>query len=558
MYNGYYQELVQIQQDDTAANFGFLESVDIKNGYSLYDYLHGRCDEFAAALSDFYGYSVEAVIDDAWGLIHAYCVTEIAGHKIYIDARGITDDDELFFSEFTDFYIHDKGKLFYENGIPCRVECYPSTRKMYSDEKRELNQDKDLVQFFKDNNSYYDIKIFAKENYMSESYKISKEKIVIPDDKIMIAVLDYDFDCSSGYPEEFTGDNIGKCYICDTPEEFIAKWHTLDEGAWYWVFADGEEICSGAVDPADIEIFEEYFDMSLMSYSEAVKIFNLPERVTISASALALDTDDIYEDKEELSDIISDYLSDSYGFCHYGFDFDVIYNELNEPSDIVITNIKWDVDKDMELEEMSTDGLQNAEEFRLSILAQLKEKGFDVSQIKLSIEQFIDKEHKNCIWYDGTVATVEYKNHVFWLEANGDVSVTWLPQAGFDDDYYDYDNKNVSGAYHNENALDHFVNDAHLAELDEAGRLVWQDNNWFEVFVETSDGVTYEMARVCNTDDLEECIFEMIEDMDLTINDLQEENSKIASVDAAISQAVQSCEEESTTSSSKTTFEIEK
>lgn len=199
-----------------------------------------------------------------------------------------------------------------------------------------------------------------------------------------------------------------------------------------------------------------------------------------------------------------------------------------------------------------------AEKFRKEILAKLESKGFDVSQIELSIEQFIDDEHKNCIWYGGTVATVEYKNHVFWLTANGDVSVTWLPQAGFDDDEYDYTNKNGSGAYNTGDALEHFVNDVHLAELDEAGRLAWQNNNWFEILVETPDGEMHDMMSVCNTDDMEKCILEMIENMDLTIDDLHKENSKIASVDNVISQAVQTCEESSTKAALKNSVEIEK
>ena len=49
-------------------------------------------------------------------------------------------------------------------------------------------------------------------------------------------------------------------YTFDTPEEFIKKWRELDEGIWYSVCVDGKEICEGAVDPDDIDIFEEYFN----------------------------------------------------------------------------------------------------------------------------------------------------------------------------------------------------------------------------------------------------------------------------------------------------------
>jgi hypothetical protein len=83
----------------------------------------------------------------------------------------------------------------------------------------------------------------------------------IPEDKIMIAVMDYDYDITDGYPEEYREQYAHETYEFDTPQEFIKKWYELDEGAWYWVFADGEEILSGAVDPNDIEVFEDYFDM---------------------------------------------------------------------------------------------------------------------------------------------------------------------------------------------------------------------------------------------------------------------------------------------------------
>lgn len=81
----------------------------------------------------------------------------------------------------------------------------------------------------------------------------------IPKDKIMVAVLDDDV---YPYPEEYTGYNIKESYIFDTPDEFIQKWYELDEGYWYWVFVNGEEICSGAIDPNDIELFEDYFGIT--------------------------------------------------------------------------------------------------------------------------------------------------------------------------------------------------------------------------------------------------------------------------------------------------------
>ncbi len=85
----------------------------------------------------------------------------------------------------------------------------------------------------------------------------------IPKDKIMVAVLDYGYYIKHGsYPEDYNASYAHESYIFNTPEEFIKKWYELDEGAWYWVFVYGEEICSGALDPDDIETFEYHFNMS--------------------------------------------------------------------------------------------------------------------------------------------------------------------------------------------------------------------------------------------------------------------------------------------------------
>lgn len=85
----------------------------------------------------------------------------------------------------------------------------------------------------------------------------------IPKDKIVIAILDYEYyDKHNSYPEEYNSRYAHTAYVFDTPQEFIEKWYELYEGDWYWVFVNGEEILSGAVDPDDIETFEDYFNMS--------------------------------------------------------------------------------------------------------------------------------------------------------------------------------------------------------------------------------------------------------------------------------------------------------
>ena len=107
------------------------------------------------------------------------------------------------------------------------------------------------------------------------------------------------------------------------------------KGKWHKVtFGDMDEMK---------EYARTYRDVS----EEVVEIdgeIDLPETLTISASELALDADDIINDEEALADVVSDYLSDVYGFCHKGFDVKVVFNEFSEPSEFVVSNIEWGID----------------------------------------------------------------------------------------------------------------------------------------------------------------------------------------------------------------------
>lgn len=83
----------------------------------------------------------------------------------------------------------------------------------------------------------------------------------VPDGKI---VMVFAWDETDEY---FTNDwydnnEFATYYAFDTPEEFIEAWNNMvdnPDGMWYWVLDDGELVCSGACDPYDIEIFEEYW-----------------------------------------------------------------------------------------------------------------------------------------------------------------------------------------------------------------------------------------------------------------------------------------------------------
>lgn len=163
VYNGFYRELDEIKEDSHDADFGFLENVPVGEWYYLYDFLHGHCDQFAVALSDFFGYPVEYVLGNDGNLIHAYCVQELTtGEAAYIDARGITTDAELFFDEFADWCEYRRGEIWDSEG-ECPVHRHKDTREMYGDDNRAPNQDEDLYRFLVVNRSYYDVTVFERE-----------------------------------------------------------------------------------------------------------------------------------------------------------------------------------------------------------------------------------------------------------------------------------------------------------------------------------------------------------------------------------------------------------
>lgn len=100
----------------------------------------------------------------------------------------------------------------------------------------------------------------------------------VPNGNIIMAFTDPDDDDDDDPYKYFTecwedADGIHTWYAFDTPEEFLAKWEEIYDkpnGMWYWVVVDGYCICSGACDPGDIDIFEDYWEDELATDSGEV------------------------------------------------------------------------------------------------------------------------------------------------------------------------------------------------------------------------------------------------------------------------------------------------
>lgn len=91
------------------------------------------------------------------------------------------------------------------------------------------------------------------------------------ENKIVMAFTDPDESLDNPYStftDNYVEDNVKIMFVFDTPEEFLQTFNRIinDEegpyGMWYWVLDHGKQICSGACDPNDIDIYEEYWNLT--------------------------------------------------------------------------------------------------------------------------------------------------------------------------------------------------------------------------------------------------------------------------------------------------------
>lgn len=87
---------------------------------------------------------------------------------------------------------------------------------------------------------------------------------------------------------------------------------------------------------------QKYFELK-KSVKEEIVEPELPTELTIDGELLVDDVDDIGE--AYLDEVISDWLSDEYGFIHLGFDYDIV------GTDVHVFNILWDTSDEYLLDE---------------------------------------------------------------------------------------------------------------------------------------------------------------------------------------------------------------
>ena len=88
----------------------------------------------------------------------------------------------------------------------------------------------------------------------------------------------------------------------------------------------------------------EIKELDLTDYvKEDTENDNLPTEITLDRIDIEDNGFNVYDD-DELEEQLSEYLSDEYGCCHEGFNYDVVWDSFlpDQPRKIKITNIDWD------------------------------------------------------------------------------------------------------------------------------------------------------------------------------------------------------------------------
>lgn len=136
------------------------------------------------------------------------------------------------------------------------------------------------------------------------------------------------------------------------------------------------------------------------------------------------------------------------------------------------------------------------------------------------VQEPIDEDHRDCLWYGGRIAEVEYKGYTFILGAYGDVRATLTREDDMYDIIAEVRDKSNQGRFYEE--MKYYIkNDTQLKEFEDNGRLVFENNNWMEVLIDDPEGYQHDTGWVTNSDDYEEALLEMIKNMDEVIKDLE-------------------------------------
>lgn len=140
-------------------------------------------------------------------------------------------------------------------------------------------------------------------------------------------------------------------------------------------------------------------------------------------------------------------------------------------------------------------------------------------EVKITITDLIDNDHKSHYWYGGQCAKIEYKGYKFSIEAIGDVYWYHKKDGDISDVYKD---KNNAGRFYDEMSY-LYKNDDELYDAIDKGELVFDYNNWWECFVIDPKGEFHDLMWDLDASYLDEAIEEVKEQLDEMIQYIEED-----------------------------------
>ena len=135
--------------------------------------------------------------------------------------------------------------------------------------------------------------------------------------------------------------------------------------------------------------------------------------------------------------------------------------------------------------------------------------------MKVTITDFINKNHRSHYWYGGECARIEHNGYTALIEAVGDVYAEYYENGEYQTRVKD---KNNGGWFYHEMNC-YIKNDEDLYKAINNGDLIIDYNNWWECFIVDPQGNWHDLMWALDADYLDEAIEEVKANLDDVIQD---------------------------------------
>lgn len=129
----------------------------------------------------------------------------------------------------------------------------------------------------------------------------------------------------------------------------------------------------------------------------------------------------------------------------------------------------------------------------------------------IEVEQFVDDTHLAHFWYGGDAVNIHYNGYTFHISAIGDVRATLLSDKN--EEIAEVKDKNNAGVFYDE-MKHHLKNDQDLFTQIEKGKLIFENNNWWEISCTDAEGFWHDLFWCADGYLIQEAVGEALENMD--------------------------------------------